>query len=212
MSQAEQFEPEADRVVRILRDQIIDGSRPPGSRLVERELAAEMGVSRIPVRDAIRQLAAEGLVAPRPRTWAVVRRFTAGDIEELIEVRSALEVLAFRLAAQRRSPDQLSELRQALLTEQRAASAGDVRTAREAGADFHELVVTMAGNRLLSELFASTRSRMRWLLAQHSELAPMAAEHEALYRAVAGGDGERAVALAEAHLVTSRRAALAERA
>ena len=211
VSQVEQFEPEAERVVRVLRDQIIEGSRPQGSRLVERDLAAEMGVSRIPVRDAIHRLAAEGLVIPRPRTWAVVRTFTAADVEELIEVRSALEVLAFRLATERRTADQLGELGAVLAAEERAVAEGDVRTARTFGADFHELVVTMAGNRLLSELFAGTRSRMRWLLAQHNQPAPMAAEHAALYRAVADGDAERAVALAEAHLETSRRAALAER-
>lgn len=70
------FEPESERVTRQLRDEIIDGVREPGSKLVERELAAELGVSRLPVREALKALVTEGLVTPRPRTWAVVREFT----------------------------------------------------------------------------------------------------------------------------------------
>ncbi|HEY5785806.1 MAG TPA: GntR family transcriptional regulator [Microlunatus sp.] len=206
------FAPEADRVAAVLRDQIIDGVRAPGTRLVERDLAAELAVSRIPVRDALRTLVAEGLVTPRPRTWAVVRTFTAADIDELIEVRSALETLAFRRAAERGSAEQLAELGGHLATEQRAVHEGDGPGARRAAADFHEAVIVMAANRLLSELFASTGSRIRWLLGQHSAPGTMAAEHEDLYRALLERDGERASALAKAHLVTSRRAALAHHA
>ena len=205
------FTAEADRVTRRLRDEIIDGVRPPGARLVERDLAADMGVSRVPVRDALKALVTEGLVTPRPRTWTTVREFTDADIEDLIEVRSALENMAFRLAAERRTDAQLVELAAHLAAGQGAAGAGDERAAHRAGADFHETVVEMAANRLLSELFAVTRSRMRWLLGQHSELEAMAAEHADLYRALADRDVSAVGALAEAHLVTSRRAAHAHR-
>ena len=108
----------------MLREEIIDGRRAPGSRLVERDLAADMGVSRIPVRDALHELVAEGLVTSRPRTWAVVRTFSETDVEELIEVRSALEVLAFRRAAVVGIDDQLRALRRSLASEQRAAAEG----------------------------------------------------------------------------------------
>ena len=206
------FAPEADRVASVLRDQIIEGSRAPGSRLVERDLAAELAVSRIPVRDALRTLVAEGLVTPRPRTWAVVRTFTTADIEELIEVRSALETLAFRRAAEQGTEDQLAELGAHLAAEQRAVHEGDGQGARRAAADFHETVVAMAANGLLSELFASTGSRIRWLLGQHSDMATMATEHAELYRALLERDAERAGTLAEAHLATSRRAIFEHRA
>jgi DNA-binding GntR family transcriptional regulator len=201
------FAPEAERVAAVLRDQIVEGRRAPGSRLVERDIAAELAVSRIPVRDALRVLVGEGLVTARPRTWAVVRTFSAADIDELIEVRSALETLAFRRAADRGSADQLAVLAAHLANEEQFAGAADAPSARRAGADFHETVVAMAGNRLLSELYASTRSRMRWLLGQHSDLVTMAVEHAALYRALCDRDADRAAALAHAHLETSRRAA-----
>lgn len=203
------FAPESDRIADQLRNEVIDGLRAPGSRLVERELAAEMGVSRVPVREALKILVAEGLATPRPRSWTVVRRFTERDIDDLIEVRSALEPLAFRLAAERGSAPQLIRLAEHLRTEQTAATRGDARSARRAGADFHETVVEMAGNQLLAEVFARTRARMRWLLSQHSELVEMADEHVALYDALADRDGRRAASLAADHLLTSRRAALA---
>ena len=96
MSVEQRFEPEADRVARIVREQIIDGERAPGDKLVERDLATELGVSRVPVRDALKTLIAEGLVTPRPRTWAVVRTFTEADVEDLIEVRSAIDAKSAR--------------------------------------------------------------------------------------------------------------------
>ncbi|MFF1356226.1 GntR family transcriptional regulator [Streptomyces sp. NPDC058297] len=206
MAGSGEFEPESERVTRQLRDDILDGVRKPGSKLVERDLAAQIGVSRVPVRDALRVLVAEGLVTPRPRTWAVVREFTPTDIADLNEVREALEVMTFRLAAQRRDRAGLGQLRANVDEELTAARAGDAVRARRAAADFHETVTSMAANALLSELEGTLRSRMRWLLSRHDNLMAMALEHEALYAAVA----ERDVALVEElvvqHLESSRRA------
>lgn len=203
---------EAERVTRLLRDEIVDGDRPPGSRLVERELAAVLGVSRVPVREALQTLAAEGLVTPRPRSWAVVRTFTDADLLDLVEVRSAIEVLTVRLAAERRTPDQLRDLTGALEREATAASTGDATEARRAAADFHEVVSTMAGNSVLDEISALTASRMRWMLGQHDDLQAMVAEHAALLDAVRDGDVERADALAREHLRSSLASARARRA
>jgi DNA-binding GntR family transcriptional regulator len=206
MAGSGEFEPESERVTRQLRDDILDGVRKPGSKLVERELAAQIGVSRVPVRDALRVLVAEGLVTPRPRTWAVVREFTPTDIADLNEVREALEVMTFRLAAQRGDRVGLARLRSNLDEELAAARAGDAVRARRAAADFHETVTSMAANELLSELEVTLRSRMRWLLGQHDDLLAMALEHEALYGAIE----DRNVALVEElvveHLESSRRA------
>ncbi|MCX5442318.1 GntR family transcriptional regulator [Streptomyces sp. NBC_00056] len=201
-----EFEPESERVTRQLRDDILDGVRKPGSKLVERELAAQIGVSRVPVRDALRVLVAEGLVTPRPRTWAVVREFTATDIADLNEVREALEVMTFRLAAQRGDRAGLGRLRSNVDEELAAARAGDAVRARRAAADFHETVTSMAANELLSELEGTLRSRMRWLLGSHDDLLAMALEHEGLYAAVADRDVARVEELVVTHLENSRRA------
>ncbi|MGW1430801.1 GntR family transcriptional regulator [Streptomyces sp. NPDC002431] len=205
------FEPESERVTRQLRDEIIDGVREPGSKLVERELAAELGVSRLPVREALKALVTEGLVTPRPRTWAVVREFTPADVDDLDEVRAALEALTFRLAAQRRTRAGLEKLRADLDAELGAAARGDAVAARRAAADFHETVTALADNELLNELQATLRSRMRWLLGQHDDLEGVAREHEDLYAAIADRDTETVVELAGRHLISGRRAAAARR-
>ncbi|MCK7626611.1 GntR family transcriptional regulator [Streptomyces sp. RS10V-4] len=205
------FEPESERITRQLRDEIIDGVREPGSRLVERDLAAELGVSRLPVRDALKALVTEGLVTPRPRTWAVVREFTPSDITDLNEVRSALETLAFRLAAQRRTRAGLARLRADLDAELAAAREGDAVRARRAAADFHETVISLADNELLNELERTLRSRMRWLLGQHDDLMAMAQEHEQLYGALADRDVARVEELVSQHLASGRSAVTAHR-
>ncbi|MFG2882719.1 GntR family transcriptional regulator [Streptomyces sp. NPDC048297] len=204
MAGVEEFTPESERVMRTLRDQIIDGTRAPGSRLVEREIAAELGVSRLPVRDALRDLVNEGLVTPRPRTWAVVREFTPSDLSDLSEVRSVLETLAFSLAAQRRTREGLAKLRADLDAEESAATVGDGAGARRAAADFHETAIELADNALLSELYTTLRSRMRWLLGQHDDFAAVAGEHEELYRAIEARDVEGVGELVARHLAASR--------
>ncbi|MFJ6562837.1 GntR family transcriptional regulator [Streptomyces sp. NPDC091412] len=209
MAGSGEFQPESERVTRQLRDDILDGVRKPGSKLVERELAAQMGVSRVPVRDALRVLVAEGLVTPRPRTWAVVREFTSSDIADLNEVRGALEALTFRLAAQRRHRAGLDRLRSHLQEELKAACAGDGVRARRAAADFHETVTSMAANELLSELESTFRSRMRWLLGQHDDLMAIAREHEALYAAIADRNVALVDELVAKHLENSRHAIVA---
>ncbi|MDQ8705302.1 GntR family transcriptional regulator [Streptomyces sp. LHD-70] len=209
MAGSESFEPESDRVTRQLRDDILDGVRRPGSKLVERELAAELGVSRLPVRDALKVLVNEGLVTPRPRTWAVVREFSPTDISDLDEVRSALETLTFRLAAQRSTRAGLDRLRADVDAELEAARRGDAVRARRAAADFHETVTWLAANELLSELERTLRSRMRWLLSRHDDLLAVAQEHEELYEAIASRDVPRVEELVMKHLETGRSAAAA---
>lgn len=193
------------RVTERLRDEILDGVRAPGSKLVERDLATEFGVSRVPVREALKKLDAEGLVTLRPNTWAVVREFTPADLADLDEVRAALEVLTFRLAARRRDEAGLARLRAVLDAELAGARAEDAVTARRAAADFHEVVTDLAGNVLLNELTQTMRSRMRWLLGQHDDLMNVTEEHEVLYEAIAAGDVARMEQLVLAHMASSSR-------
>lgn len=203
------FEPESERVTRQLRDEIISGHRPPGSKLVERDLAADLGVSRVPIRDALRALVSEGLVTPRPRTWAVVRTFTPADVQDLHEIRSAIEVLAFRLAAQRWDEEGLARLRADLDRQVAAARAGNAVDARRAAADFHETVTALAANELLGEIEHLVHSRMRWLMGQHDDLLAIVAEHVELYDAIAARDVERVETLAKAHVFSSLGTAMA---
>lgn len=172
-------------------------------------LADELGVSRVPVREALKALIAEGLVMPRPRTWAVVREFSPRDVADVLEIREAFERLAFRLAAIRCTSEGLDLLRGALDTELRAAERGDAVTARRSAADFHEIVVELADNHLLREVWELTRSRMRFLLGQHDDLMRVADEHADLYDAIARRDLDAVDRLSAAHLETSNELRLA---
>ncbi|WP_255305093.1 GntR family transcriptional regulator [Microbacterium sp. 3J1] len=194
-------------MTRILRDDIILGRRAPGSRLVERDIAAELHVSRLPVREAIRTLVGEGVVVARPRTWAVVREFTPQDIQDFGEVREAIETLIFVFAAQRHSADGIARLRSAYEREHAAAVAGDAESARIAAGDFHAISAELAGNEMLGELIGVFVTRLRWLFGQHDDLLAMAEEHRMILDAVAERDVESLRRLIPRHLASGQAAA-----
>ncbi len=196
---------ETERVTEILRNEIIDGIRKPGSKLVERELANELGVSRVPVREALKQLATEGLVTPRPNTWSTVREFSPSDIADLNEVREAFEVMAFELAAQRHTREGLAKLEAVVRRGRESSDKGDAIAAHRAAADFHETVIELAGNDLLGEIGGMLSSRLRWLLGQHDDLSCVADEHAELYEAIARRDSALMRELVLNHLKSSQQ-------
>ncbi|MEV4669918.1 GntR family transcriptional regulator [Microbacterium sp. LWO12-1.2] len=200
---------ESVRVTRILRDDIILGRRAPGSRLVERDIAAELNVSRLPVREAIRALVSEGVVVARPRTWAVVREFTHRDIKDFAEVREAIETLIFVFAAERHDEAGIARLRAAYERERDAAATGDAEGARIAAAEFHEIAAELAGNEMLGELIAVFITRLRWLFGQHDDLPAMAEEHRVILETLAARDVESIRTLIPQHLANGQ--AVAER-
>ncbi len=198
---------ESVRVTRILRDDIILGRRAPGSRLVERDIAAELHVSRLPVREAIRTLVSEGVVVSRPRSWAVVREFTRRDIQDFGEVREAIETLIFLFAAERHTEEGLGRLRAALDRELSAAQAGDTEAARMAAGVFHEVATELAGNEMLDELIGVFVTRLRWLFGQHDDLLAMAEEHRVIFEAVAARDTDTLRWLIPQHLASGQATA-----
>lgn len=200
---------ESARVTRILRDDIILGRRAPGSRLVERDIAAELHVSRLPVREAIRALVGEGVVVARPRTWAVVREFTHHDIKDFAEVREAIETLIFVFAAERHDEAGIARLRAAYERERDAAEADDAEGARIAAAEFHEIAAELAGNEMLGELIAVFITRLRWLFGQHDDLPAMAEEHRIILETLAARDVDSIRTLIPQHLASGQ--AVAER-
>lgn len=195
---------ESVRVTGILRDDIIFGRRMPGSRLVERDIAAELDVSRLPVREAIRQLVAEGVVVARPRTWAVVRQFTHQDIQDFGEVREAIETLIFVFAAQRHDDAGIARLQAAVDRESAAAYAGDSEGARIAAGEFHEIVAELADNAMLAELIGVFVTRLRWLFGQHDDLVSMAEEHQVIFEALRDRDAEALRRIVPAHLASGQ--------
>lgn len=198
---------ESSRVADALREEIMLGRREPGSRLIERDIAAALHVSRLPVREAIKALVAEGIVVSTPRSWAVVREFSVQDLQDFAEVRSAMETLAFVLATQRADDAGFAQLEAIVDEEDVAAASGDEGASRTASAMFHVTAVELAHNAMLSELAASLVTRLRWLFGQHDELAEMAVAHREILAAMRRRDVEAVSSMIPAHLAVGRAAA-----
>ena len=189
-----------------IRRRIVDGRVPPGARLVERNLAAELGVSRVPVREALRDLVAEGYPVNRATRGIAVRRYPEPEIDELFEIRRALEALVVRRAVDGLPGDALARLEGTIELARSALDAGDPDGAVLANGEFREVLTEVAAGPLLREILLGIRDLMRWLLRQHTEPEVIPAEHEALPAAIAAGDREEAERRYAHHLRTSRSA------
>jgi DNA-binding GntR family transcriptional regulator len=187
-----------------LRDLIVTGEIPPGARLVERTLADRLGVSRVPVREALRDLEAQGYAITRPTRGIQVREYSAAEVDELFEIRAALEAILLRRAAGGVSPDAAERLRACLAATAADLAAGDAAAAVAGNARFHEVLTEVAAGPLLHNLLAGLGERMRWLLTRHGDPATIHAEHVALLDAVLAGDLAAVERLEVQHLSTSR--------
>lgn len=194
-----------EHVLASLRRDIIAGRLRPGDRLVERELAERFGVSRVPVREAIRALVTEGFVLFETPRRTVVRRLTPADVKELFELREALEVYAAGLAASRATARDLTELRDLLRDAARATEAGDAEAITDANTRFHDRILSLAGNSLLISVMDPVDGRLRWLTRQNEEWPQLLVEHRELYEAIASGDPDRARAHALDHVRANYR-------
>lgn len=189
-------------VVAALRDRILGGGIPPGERLVEGRLSEEFGVSRMPVREALRQLAAEGLVTIEPRRGASVTSFSSDQLRELVEVRATLEGLNAKLAAQRHDPEQIAELERILAEGTRLAESDDVAMLTSQNQKFHDALGNIAANSVLQDIMRSLRDRTALLFAPINRTRGKQnwEEHAAILRAVIKGDAELAALLATRHV------------
>ncbi|WP_405672447.1 GntR family transcriptional regulator [Streptomyces sp. NBC_01530] len=194
-----------ERVLAGLRQEIIAGTLLPGDRLVERELAEHFGVSRVPVREAIRALVAEGFVRFETPRRTVVRRLTPTDVRELFELREALEVYAAGLAASHATPEDLAEAEELLGRAAAATEAGDAEMITDINSRLHDRIMAMAGNSLLTEALEPVAGRLRWMTRRNEEWPQLLLEHRELYEAIASGDPDRARAHALAHVRTNYR-------
>lgn len=197
--------PLREQVRRALQDRISDGRLRPGDRLYEQEIAAEFGVSRVPVREAIRMLQSEGLVDVAPnRRGVFVRSLDRAQVEELFDVREALEALAARLAASRASSADAERLGELARHARRAWADGDVDAMSAANTEFHDRIVALSGNALLASVLEPLHGRLAWLFRLNLEPGRVCREHDELHAAIAGGDGDRAAELALGHVRASR--------
>ncbi|MBB97396.1 MAG: GntR family transcriptional regulator [Rhodobacteraceae bacterium] len=193
-----------------LIDDIKAGRLKPGDRLTETDLAARLGLSRTPVREAIRQLESDGLVTHVPRVGAAVRKLDYREVSELYEMRAVLEGTAARFAARGTSDIELAEL-VSINDEMRAVQA-DVIALQEANRQFHNVLLQAARNRYLVRAVEAVYKTLLILgpstMEEASRAADAIAEHDRVIAAVRARDEAAAETAMRAHIEAGHRARL----
>lgn len=186
-----------------IRARIATGAYPPSSRLVEHRIAEELGVSRVPVREALRELQAEGYTSERPGGGMEVRSYSDAEIDELITLNGMLEgVLAARLA-RTANAEQVDALRASVSLAGLAIEAGDSENAVDLNARFHDALLEQSLGTITHELLSRIRPRLAWLHRQHRDPAVIHGEHVAFVDAIAAHDVDAIARLVRAHTATS---------
>jgi len=206
--------PARELVARKLRQAILSGRFQPGQRLLERELVARMGVSRTPIREALRKLEREGLVSTVPYKGPTVTKFTPQGAREVYEVRAALEGRAAALLARRSDLSAVARMRGHIEDAERALLRGQPAGVLAANNAFHDELASGAGNQLLRSLIANLQDRIVLLrvesLSYPGRRQRSITEHKAIVRMIARGDADGARRLVEQHVMRAWRAAHAQ--
>lgn len=185
-----------------IRSRILAGDFPPGERLAEERLSEELGVSRMPVREALRALASEGIVTLEPRRGATVTAYTDAQVQELVEVRATLEGLNARLAARRHDPKQIAELKRIVESSSKITEKSELADIQRHNESFHAAVEHIAANSVLMGIVRSLRDRTALIFAKQSRARVRQnwEEHAGIMRAIIAGDGDLAGLLASRHV------------
>jgi DNA-binding GntR family transcriptional regulator len=190
-----------------LREGIIRGQYPQGSRLAEQRLAAELQVSRVPLREAVPLLAVDGFVRTLPRRGAVVTTWTVHTAHDLFDLRLCLEVGAARFAARQvASGASIAALYTALECSRTGVTTRDPYRIAGDSTQFHKVVVELTGNALMRSVMRSVSGQMMWLFYMTSELSAVdaLAGHEELLEAIESGNERVAESIAYAHIERDR--------
>lgn len=183
-----EYLPLRDVVFNTLRQAILKGELTPGERLMEIQLAERLGVSRTPIREAIRKLELEGLVLMIPRKGAEVAKISEKSLRDVLEVRRSLEELAIELACQRMSEDEVLQLEEAQTAFSRAIESGDPMTIAETDEHYHDIIYFGTGNARLVQILNNLREQMYRYRLEYIKDADkrqiLKLEHENILRAV----------------------------
>lgn len=206
----DEYLPLRDVVFNTLRQAILKGELKPGERLMELALAERLGVSRTPIREAMRKLELEGLVVMIPRRGAQVANITEKDLNDVLEVRIALENMAIEKACKRMSGEQMDKLWQAAKEFERTMSDGNLVRLAQADVAFHESIYEASDNRRLIQVLNNLREqiyryRVEYLKDEETRNV-LVKEHEELYKAIRDRDVERALAISFQHIENQRKA------
>jgi DNA-binding GntR family transcriptional regulator len=208
------YQPVRDLVLQRLRDAILEGTLRPGTRLKINDVATELGVSHMPVREALHLLVVEGLAVRLPRRGVVVRPLTAEDVTSAYDVMGVLEGLAARQAAGRLSPAALQDLQNLLDQMQSLIERDDREALLRMNRAFHSRIYEASGNKWAGEFLRQLWNytyRVRRLIPQSpARLRQAAVEHRAILEALAACDGVAAEQLVREHCARARDDVLAQ--
>jgi DNA-binding GntR family transcriptional regulator len=196
-----------ERILEVLQEAIVSGELKPGQPLIETEMAAQLGVSRAPLREALQVLSREGLVETLPYRGTIVRNLTRADIEELYSFRSLLEEFALRRIIERGSPADVALLRQHFEFILDAAQRGDVRAVNLSDRAFHDALIDLSGHALLQASWQTVSLRVRQVMSlrnrQNRDLTRVAYNHVPIIEAIAARETETAVRLLHEHIASA---------
>ncbi len=205
-----EYLPLRDVVFNTLRDAILHGELLPGERLMEITLANRLGVSRTPVREAIRKLELEGLVIMVPRKGAQVAQITEKDLNDVLEVRLGLEELAMQFACERIDEAQQEQIRKAALEFEKLMESDDITALAQADVKFHELIYEATRNRRLIQIINNLREQMyRYrieYLKDSTARRTLVKEHREIYEALKARDYRKANDCMRDHIENQQKA------
>lgn len=203
-----------DKVYEQLRQAMLKGSLKPGERLVERKLAEQLGVSRTPVREAIRMLQLEGLVVHLPRVGSVVAQVTDDEVVDIYRIRAVLEGLAARMAAEKINPTQLQQLTNLLETIEELAKERDFDRLEKVHQEYNDLIYQVADSMRLYGMITTLVDHItryaRVGYCHPGRIEEATREHRQLVEAIKMRDGALAERVAREHIDNSRRAYFSE--
>jgi DNA-binding GntR family transcriptional regulator len=200
----EEYLPLREVVFNTLRKAILTGELKPGERLMEIHLANQLGVSRTPIREAIRKLELEGLVVMMPRRGAEVAQITEKSLRDVLEVRRTLDAFCAELACERISEEEIEQLREACEEFERAAGTEDVSAIAKADVELHDIIVQATRNRRLIQIVNNLseqmyRYRFEYIKDElrHDNLVE---EHRMIYESILHRDKEKAAEASKLHI------------
>lgn len=196
--------PLRDVVFNTLREAILKGELKPGERLMELQLAAKLGVSRTPIREAIRMLEQEGLAVTIPRKGAEVAKMTEKDMEDVLEIREALDELAAKTACTRITEEQLQALERIRDEFVESTRSCDVKRIAEADVSFHDVIYEATGNPKLVNMLNNLREQIyRYrveYLKEEKNYPVLIAEHERIVEALHAHNQDEVVSAMHSHI------------
>ncbi|ONI40342.1 GntR family transcriptional regulator [Candidatus Epulonipiscium fishelsonii] len=207
-----EYQPLRNIVFQTIRKAILEGELQPGERLMETQLAEKLGVSRTPIREAIRKLEIEGLIVITPRKGAQVAAFTQKEIAEILEVRGALEALAANLACERMKQGDFLKLELAIAEYEYALQDKDISLMIQKDIEFHDCIFASTQNEKLIHMFNNIREQvLRYritYLKNVTDGAQILLEHRSILKALKLNQKELASQLSGKHIETQRNSIL----